>query len=123
MEHTELLTKILETVPSVRFVGMYDSNFEKIIDGVQNGIIPHLSRDEMQNSVRYDIRRWETYKMFQNQLGDTKYSMVRYDKAILLTFSLNAGEFLRISIEPTADYKSVIEKIQDLIIKNPVLTN
>lgn len=123
MEHTELLTKILETVPSVRFVGMYDCNFEKITDGVQKGIIPHLSRDEMQNSVRYDIRRWETYKMFQNQLGDTKYSMVKYDKAILLTFSLNAGEFLRLSIEPNADYKIIIEKIQDLIIKNPVLTN
>jgi hypothetical protein len=121
MEHVELLSKILEMEPAVRFVGIYNENFEKIIDGFQKGTIPHLSREEMQNSVRYDIRRWETYKMFQKQLGDTQYSMVKYDNAILLTFSLNDAEFLRISIEPNTDYKVFIEKVLDLIIKNPIL--
>jgi len=121
VQHCELLDEILKIEPTIRFVGMYDCNFEKITDGYQPGIIPYLSREEYQNSVRYDIRRWETYKMFQNQLGDSKYAMVKYDKATLLTFSLNEGEYLRVSIEPTTDYKMVIDKIQYLIIKNPDL--
>ena len=75
----------------------------------------------MKNSIRYDMKRWETYKMFHNQLGDTKFAMVKYEKAILLTFSINKDEYLRVSIEPNADYKRVIEQIEALILKNPVL--
>jgi len=121
VEHCAFLTEVMKVDPTVRFVGVYNSNFEKIVDGVQPGVIPHLSRDEMQNSVRYDIRRWETYKMFHNQLGDSEYAMVKYDKAILLTFSLSEQKYLRVSIEPNTDYKLVIEQIQQLIKKNPVL--
>ena len=122
MEHCEFLTEVLKLDEAIRFAGMYNDNFEKIVDSFQPGTIPHLSIDEMQNSVRYDIRRWETYKMFHNQLGDSKYAMVKYDKATLLTFSLNDGKFLRLSIEPDTDYKTVIDQVQDLIDKNPKLT-
>lgn len=121
MEHCEFLTEVLKTDESIRFAGMYDDNFEKIVDSFQPGTIPHLSMDEMQNSVRYDIRRWETYKMFHSQLGDSKFAMVKYEKATLLTFSLNDGKFLRISIEPDSDYKIVINRIQKLIEENPIL--
>lgn len=120
MEHRELLTEILK-IEQTRFVGMYTDNCDKITDGWKPGVLTHLSNDEMQNSIRYDMRRWETYKMFHNQLGDTKYAMVRYEKATLLTFSLDNGEFLRVSIEPDADYKTIIEQIQDVIIKNHFL--
>jgi len=120
MEHCEFLNEVLK-LKSIRFAGMYDANFEIIVDGNKPGIIPFLSREEQQNSVRYDIRRWETYKMFHNQLGESQYAMVKHEKAILLTFSLADGEFLRLSIEPSSDYKSVIDQIQDLIEKNPKL--
>lgn len=116
MEHCDLLVEILK-VENTRFVGMYDMNFEKITDGYQSDIIPHLSREEMQDSVRYDIRRWETYKMFQSQLGIAKYAMVKFENAILLTFALNNNEYLRVSIETDADYKVVIEKIRELLVK------
>lgn len=121
MKHSHLLHEFLKIAPTVRFVGMYDSNFNKITDDYQSGIVPLLSREEYQNSVRYDMKRWETFKMFNNQLGDVMYSMTRFDNAILLTFSLGDGEVLRVSIEPTADYKYIIDKIQDLIIRNPGL--
>jgi len=100
---------------------LYDENFQIIVDGAQPGVLPYLSREEMQNSIRYDIRRWETYKMFHTQLGESEFAMVKYDKAILLTFSLNDRKFLRTSIEPNSDYKAIIEKIQKLIKQNPKL--
>jgi hypothetical protein len=121
VEHCEFLTEVLKMDQSIRYAGMYNDRFENIVDSFQPGTIPHLSMDEMQNSIRYDIRRWETYKMFHNQLGDSKYSMVKYEKATLLTFSLNEGKFLRISIEPDTDYKMIIDRIQNLIAKNPKL--
>ncbi|MFQ5782175.1 MAG: hypothetical protein ACE5GR_03855 [Nitrosopumilus sp.] len=116
MEHCDLLTEILK-IEHTRFVGMYDMNFEKITDGYQADIIPYLSREEMQDSVRYDIRRWETYKMFQSQLGVAKYAMVNFENAILLTFSLKNNEYLRVSIDSDVDYKALIEKIQNTLIK------
>jgi hypothetical protein len=121
VKHSHLLHEFLKISPSIRFVGMYDANFNKITDDFQTGTTPLLSREEMQNSVRYDMKRWETYKMFSNQLGDAVYSMTKFEKATLLTFSLGDGESLRVSIESSADYKDIIDKVQDLIIRNPGL--
>jgi hypothetical protein len=121
MEYCEFLTEILKIDPTVRFVGMYDDTYKVITDGFQAGALAHLSREEMQNSVRYDMKRWETYKMFHNQLGDTKFAMVKFDKAILLTFSFNKDEYLRVSLEPDADYVHIINQIESLIMKNPLI--
>jgi len=116
MEHCDLLTEILK-IENTRFVGMYNMNMEKITDGYRAGIIPHLSRDEYQDSVRYDIRRWETYKMFQNQLGIAKFAMVKFENATLLTFAIANDEYLRVSIEPDINYHDVIEEIQEILRK------
>jgi len=116
MEHCDLLIEILK-IKNTRFVGMYDMNMEKITDGYQVDIIPHLSREEYQDSVRYDIRRWETYKMFQSQLGVAKFAMVKFENATLLTFAITNDEYLRVSIEPDVNYKDIIEKIQEILSK------
>lgn len=121
MEHCEFLNEILKIDSAVRFVGMYDEDYKKITDGYQADVLAHLSREEMQSSVRYDMKRWETYKMFHNQLGDTQFAIVKYDKAILMTFSFNQGEYLRVSVEPDADYGQIAEKIQSLLMKNPII--
>ena len=121
MEYCEFLTEILKIDPMVRFVGMYDDTFKIITDGFQPGALTHLSREEMQNSVRYDMKRWETYRMFHNQLGDTRFAMVKYDKAILITFSFNKSDYLRVSLEPDADYAGIINKIESLLAKNPII--
>lgn len=121
MEYNTFLTEILKISPQIRFVGIYNSNFEKIVDGYQPGIIPLLNRNEYQNSMSFDIKRWETYKMFHSQLGESKYAMVKYAKASLLTFALGGEKFLRVSINPETDYKMLIEGVQELINKNPIL--
>lgn len=121
MNYFEFFTEIFKICPGVRFVGMYDNEFKKITDGYQADVIAHMSREDMQNSVRYDMKRWDTYKIFRKHLGDTQFSMVKFDKAILLTFLFNNSEHLRVSIEPDADYKQVINNVQTLISKNPVI--
>ena len=121
MDHCELLQKILDIDEDVRFVGMYDDNYKIITDGFRPGALTHLSREEMQNSVRYDMKRWETYKLFHNQLGDSKFALVKHEKAILITFSFNKNEHLRISLEPNANYAEFIGKIEELLSLNPVI--
>lgn len=121
MNYFEFLTEILKISPQVRFVGMYDEQFKKITDAYQADVISHMSREDMQNSVRYDMKRWDTYKLFQKHLGDTQFSAVKFDKAMLLTFVFNKSEHLRVSIEPDADYRQIIDKIQTMIIKNPAI--
>jgi len=121
MEYNAFFTEVLKISPQIRFAGIYNSNFEKIVDGYQQGIIPLLNRNEYQNSMRFDIRRWETYKMFHGQLGESKYAMVKYAKATLLTFVLEGEKFLRVSINPDTDFKMLIEGVQELINKNPIL--
>ncbi|NDB32204.1 MAG: hypothetical protein EB150_04055 [Nitrososphaeria archaeon] len=124
VEYNEFLTKIFELDEDVRFVGMYRSDFSVITDSYQPSKygLSHLSREEMKDSVRYDMKRWDTYKLFHKQLGETLFAMVKFEKTILLTFSINRDEYLRVSLEPNADYKKIISAIESLIMKNPVIT-
>jgi len=121
MEHNEFFKQVLKISAKIRFAGIYNSNFEKIVDGYNTGITPLLSQDEYKNSMSYDIRRWETYKMFHSQLGESRCAMVKYAKATLLTFSLEEEKFLRVSINPEEDYKAIIDKVQNLINQHPFL--
>ncbi len=121
MEHTKFLINILKMNPLIRFAGVYNENFEKLLEWFQPGTLPILSLDEMENSVRYDIRRWETYRLFEKQLGDSKFALVKYGNAILITFALIDNKFLRISTEPDVDYKKLIDEILEIISKNPIL--
>lgn len=123
MEYNEFLTKIFELDEDVRFVGMYRSDFSVITDDYQPAKygLSHLSREEMKDSVRYDMKRWDTYKLFHRQLGEASFAMVKFEKTILLTFSINRDEYLRVSLEPNTDYKKIISAIESLIMKNPII--
>ncbi|NDB51393.1 MAG: hypothetical protein EB170_00880 [Nitrosopumilaceae archaeon] len=115
VDYYELLEHVFKISPSIRFVGIYDCHFNKITDDFQPGILQHLSREEMQNSTRYDLKRWETYKIFQQQYGETNYAMVKYDKVALAIFPIGDKVHLRVSMEPNADHNSIIERIQNLL--------
>lgn len=121
MEYGDVLDQIFKISPSIRFVGMYDANSEKITDDFQPGTLQHLSREEIKETTRYDGKRWDTYKMFQRQLGEPNFAMVKYDKVIQATFPVGDGVRMRVSMEPDSDFKSIMEKIQGLLIKIPVL--
>ena len=121
MEYGDLLEQIFKISPSIRFAGMYDADSEKITDDFQPGVLQHLSRDEMKDCNRYDGKRWDTYKLFQSQLGEPNFSMVKYDKVIQTTFALYGGKRLRVSMEPDSDYKSLIDRIQNMLMRIPVL--
>ena len=124
MEYNEFLTKIFDLGSAVRFVGIYrGSDCSVITDGIQPEKygLSHLSREEMKDSVRYDMKRWDTYHLFEKQLGQASFAMVKFEKSILLTFSLGRGEYLRVSLEPESDYKKIITEIESLIMKNPTL--
>ena len=120
MDYYDLLSEVFKVSPAIRFVGIYDCHFKKITDDFQPGILQYLSREEMQNSTRYDIRRWETYKLFQHQFGETNFAMVQYDKVILAIFPVGEKVHLRVSMEPQANYSEIIERIQNLLRK-PIL--
>ena len=119
MDNYELLNKTFQVSPSIRYVGIFDAHGEKITDSFSPGTLQHLNIEEMHDSTRYDIKRWETYKKFQKQLGETNFSMVKFDKAILLTFPHSNGAHIRVSIEPDTDYKEIIAKIENLLNRYP----
>lgn len=121
MDYYDLVNQIFRISQSIRYVGIYDSYSEKITDGFSPGTLQHLSIEEMQNSTKYDIKRWETYKLFERQLGQAGFAMVKYDKAILVTFPHGTGSHIRVSMEPDANYKDIIDRVQGLLVRNPVL--
>ena len=121
MEHGDILDQIFKISPAIRFVGLYDSNSEKITDDFQPGVLQHLSREEMKDSTRYDGKRWDTYKMFQRQLGEPNFAMVKYDKIIQATFPVSDGVRVRVSMEPDSDFQGIMQKIQNLLVKVPLL--
>jgi len=59
---------------------------------------------------------WVTFYALQKQVGEPQYSIIRYDKAILMTFFLNSNELLFVSLEPVAELDNNLKRIQGHIM-------
>lgn len=82
------------------------------------GMVSYLTKKETENSISEEMKRWKSYKLFYNKLGNAQYSMVKYDRATLITISLNDNELLLVSLEPVADYYRIMNHILYLLNHN-----
>lgn len=81
-------------------------------------MVSYLTKKETENSIRAEMKRWKSYKLFYNKIGNTQYSMVKYDKVTLITISLNENELLLVSLDPVVDYYRIMSHILYLLNHN-----
>jgi hypothetical protein len=88
---------------------------EKVAGGTRKNISSMLSPEEVQMSMYYASRRWDSREKLSHRIGDAKYSMTAYEKVNQITIPVDNKNLLLLSTEPSVKPLEIIDKILKLI--------
>jgi hypothetical protein len=123
MNFAEVCHKILELDSSLRFSAVANSDGKIVAAVYREGTTPLLTREESELSIMQSVIRMSIRRTLERKLGRISYAVAIYQKVTRATISLIDQEskreaYLLISLDPDADYKSVITlKILPLLEK------
>ena len=73
----------------VRFVTIFDTNNEKILNSEHKpGVTNLLSKEESQESLQLAINAWKTRSKLEPKIGKGKYVLAEYEKIKRITMPL-----------------------------------
>ena len=115
MDYSKLCSLILDIHSQIRSVFVYHYNGELLEGRMQNGVRPHLPREEITKSIHNTISRWQTRELLYPFLGPGKYSITEYEKIKRITVPLDTHVILVVSTEVKSDHDIIIKQILELI--------
>lgn len=115
MDYDTVCKNVLAMDSKIRFVGVVNIKGELNKHMYQKGIEEFLSESELKMSLHYSMLEWEKSKNLHHKIGLQKASIVEYDKVTLISIPLNNNDMFVASIEPLADYYSMILKIKPFL--------
>jgi hypothetical protein len=118
MDYEKLCDKIMNLDSLIRFAAILNQKGEKIAGGTRKNISSMLSPDEVQMSMYYASRRWDSRGKLSHRIGDVKYSMTTYEKVNQITIPIDKKNLLLLSTEPSAKPLEIIDKVFELIKNN-----
>jgi len=118
MDYEKLCDKIMALDSLIRFAAILNQKGEKIAGGTRKNISSMLSPDEVQMSMYYASRRWDSRGKLSHRIGDVKYSMTAYEKVNQITIPIDKKNLLLLSTEPSAKPLEIIDKVFELIKNN-----
>ena len=84
----------------VRFVTIFDTNNEKILNSEPKpGVTNLLSKEESQESLQLAINAWKTRSKLEPKIGKGKYVLAEYEKIKRITMPLDENHLLYITTE------------------------
>jgi hypothetical protein len=113
MDYEKLCDNVLKINSHIRFTGVLDSKGDLIIEKNRDDA-KLLNPDEVKMSIHYTFERWTRLQNLSYKLGKEKSSITEYEKVTLISLHLNGNLFL-LSIDPGADYMSIISKTNSII--------
>jgi hypothetical protein len=118
MDYEKLCNEIMNLDSLIRFAAILNQKGEKIAGGTRENISSMLSPEEVQMSMYYASRRWDTRGKLSHRIGDAKYSMTAYDKVNQITIPVDKKNLLLLSTEPSVKPIEIIDKVIELIKNN-----
>ena len=117
VEESQLCEKVLNINQTIRFAAIYNENGNRLAGGMRRGVPSFLSEEQSEESVLQELKRWESYQSFSEEIGEPQVSMVKYDKVTLITAIFNQKRLLLVSLDPVADINYIISHIRYLLGK------
>ena len=104
--------QILELDKTIRFAGIVDNLGIIVMTEYREGLLPLLSKYELESSVMQEALRMVTRKGMETNLGKLVYAFSLYEKVKWATIPLSNPEdhMLLVSFDIEADHESIILK-------------
>jgi hypothetical protein len=104
--------------PAIRFAGITTLGGDIIAAQYGKGVMPLLSPDELQLSMKQALMKFAIRRTMEDKLGKAIYAITVYQKVKRATITIHDGQgkeddmLLMISLEKEADHEAIItEKI------------
>jgi hypothetical protein len=124
----EICNQVLQFDKSIRFAGIANNMGTLIAYKIQEGLVPLLNEEELENSIMKAVLRMKTREDYESKLGDVIYTFALYKRVKRATIPLDDGHHphlavLGVSFDMAADHDSIImDKILP-ILKQRKLTD
>ena len=113
-EFDELADRIFSIDNKIRFVGIIDRNAKHY--KMKQGATSYLSKEETEESMTDEMKRWENRKKYATKLGNPFYAMAMYEKTKRFTIPIEDG-LICISTEIDIDNDDMIYRALNEIKK------
>ncbi len=100
--------QILDLDKGIRFAGVSDSSGKSVMKEYRNGVVPLLSGEEEESSLRQAAIRMASRKALEPSIGKTIYAFALYEKVKRATIPLKNDLILLVSFDIEADYEPII---------------
>ncbi len=104
----EFCRQILDLDNTIRFAGVSDTEGKLIVKECRKGIVPLLSKEEEESSLRQASIRMASRKALEPKIGKTIYAFAFYEKVKRATIPLGGDLILLVSFDIQADYEPII---------------
>jgi hypothetical protein len=103
---------ILRIDSKIRYAGIYHQG--EFHSKSQKGLKSLLTEDEVKNSVIQAVRRWETRLALADKLGNSIYSLTKYEKVNRITIPIGEDGIILVSTETDLDPNLITDKIIEI---------
>ena len=109
VDYNEVCDNILRIDSKIRYVGIYHQG--EFHSKTRKGLKSLLTEDEVKNSAIQAIRRWETRLALTDKLGNSIYSLTKYEKVNRITIPIGEDGLILFSTETDLDPNLITDKI------------
>ena len=115
MDYDKFCAETLNLNSQIRFAAILNNKGEKVAGGTRENISSMLSPEEVQMSMYYASRRWDSRGKLSHRIGTAKYSVTAYEKVNQITIPIDKNNLLLLSTEPSVKPLEIIDKVLELI--------
>ena len=108
----EFCKELLKIDSKIRFVGIL--HHDKILYETRKNLSPLLVKNEMDQSIKSAILRWDTRITQSEKLGIPDFSLTKYNQIYRVTLPLNDEDLLFFSADLDCDIINTIHIIQNV---------
>jgi hypothetical protein len=116
INYDQLCDTILRVDERIRYAGIYHRG--EFHSKTRKGLQSLLSEAEIKKSVIDAVARWGTRLSLATKLGNSIYSMTKYEKVNRITFPIGEDGLILVSTETALDPNLIADKILDIKNKN-----
>ena len=109
----EFCKEVLKIDSKIRFVGIWHD--DKIFHEMQKDLSPLLEKNEVEQSIRNAVLRWDTRITHDKKLGVPDFSLTKYNQIFRITFSLSNNDLIFLSTDLDCDVLDTIHIVQNVM--------
>ncbi len=113
--YLQLCDSIKALDSKIRFAGVINPRGKLVAGGMKENIEPLESKKDDEMLFMELALRVKMRQEFDAQLGPVKFSISLREKAVAMSFPIKDGDVMYVFAEPNLDYKTIPEKILEII--------